>query len=203
MADVAAGEVVGGAEVGDVSGSSLLVGSNTQSLEKEMSSSATSPLWPSLSSYLKTIWGHIPKTLHSDLVATCYCISALIKNTINKLPEVTSRPNVVGVVFIVNIVLYLKIENYYCYSNGICGPPVQSCCSFCSDDEIVPLVSCVTKSTTSFYNYCCMTAMINLFTPTLIFWPAGDSSTNREHILTCYDYIQLIWWTYYLHINQP
>lgn len=48
-------EDVGGAEVGDVSGSLLLSGSNTHSLEKETSSSAMSPLTPSRRSYLKTI----------------------------------------------------------------------------------------------------------------------------------------------------
>lgn len=48
-------EVDGGAEVDDRSGSSLLSGSNTQSLEKDTSSSATRPLGPSPSSYLKTI----------------------------------------------------------------------------------------------------------------------------------------------------
>lgn len=49
-------EDVGGAEVGGFSGSLLLSGSITHSLEKEMSSSATSPLKPSPCSYLKTIW---------------------------------------------------------------------------------------------------------------------------------------------------
>lgn len=53
--DVGVLEGVGGAEVGDVSGSLLLSGSNTHSLEKETSSSATSPLTPSPRSYLKTI----------------------------------------------------------------------------------------------------------------------------------------------------
>jgi len=46
---------VGGAEVEDGSGSLLLSGSNRHSLEKEMSSSATSPPRPSPRSYLKTI----------------------------------------------------------------------------------------------------------------------------------------------------
>lgn len=46
---------VGGEEVGDVSGNLLLSGSNTHSLEKDMSSSATSPLGPSPGLYLKTI----------------------------------------------------------------------------------------------------------------------------------------------------
>lgn len=55
-ADVGVLEDVGGAEVGDVSGSLLLSGSTTHSLEKDMSSSATSPLKPSPCSYLKTIW---------------------------------------------------------------------------------------------------------------------------------------------------
>lgn len=58
VVEVEAGEVledVGGAEVGDVSGRLLLSGSNTHSLEKEMSSNATSPLRPSPRSYLKTI----------------------------------------------------------------------------------------------------------------------------------------------------
>lgn len=44
--------LVGGVEVGDVSGSSLLAGSNTHSLEKEMPSSATRPRGPSPRSYL-------------------------------------------------------------------------------------------------------------------------------------------------------
>lgn len=51
------GEVgeVGVTEVGEGSGSSLFSGSNTHSLEKEMSSRATSPLCPSPCTYLKTI----------------------------------------------------------------------------------------------------------------------------------------------------
>lgn len=53
--DVGVFEDVGGAEVEDVSGSLLLSGSNMHSREKEISSSATSPLGPSARSYLKTI----------------------------------------------------------------------------------------------------------------------------------------------------
>lgn len=53
--DVGVLEVIGGAEVVDVSGSLLLSGSNTHSLEKEMSSRAMRPLKLPPCSYLKTI----------------------------------------------------------------------------------------------------------------------------------------------------
>ena len=53
-------EDVGGVEVGNVSGSSLLLGSNTHSLLKDTSSSATRPLRPCPCSYLKTICGGGP-----------------------------------------------------------------------------------------------------------------------------------------------
>lgn len=48
-------EVVAGLDVGEVSGRLLFSGSNTHSLEKEMSSTATSPLCPWPLWYLKTI----------------------------------------------------------------------------------------------------------------------------------------------------